>query len=80
MEKRYGQEVQKLCRILGFGLIRNSQPEEIDHEPLGVIVVDAEKTAPLLISLVQSVGPTSRTGITFHLISMKLLAILVILC
>ena len=47
---------------------------------MDTIVNQAKETAPLLISLVLSVGPTSRSPLTFHLVSIKLVTILVILC
>ena len=80
MEKRYTQEVQKPCRTPGFALARNNRPGNVDRKPLETIVANAKETSPLLTSLVLSVGPTSRSTTTSHLVSMKLLAILVILC
>ena len=82
IEKRYGREVQKLCKSSGFGLIKNREDSgDLDREPLEKIVSQAKETAPLLTSLVLSIGPTtSLTSVTTHLASMKLVAILVILC
>ena len=79
MEKRYGQEIQKLCQTSSFGMAYNSKGD-VDREPLEIIVTIAKERTPLLMSLVQSVGPLSKSAMTFHLASMKLLAILVILC
>ena len=80
IEKCYAQKVQKLCRTPSFVLARNNRPGDVDREPLETIVANIKETAPLLTSLMLSVGPTSRSAMTSHLVSMKLLAILVILC
>ena len=79
MEKRYGQEVQKLCQTSGFGLACSNKGD-VDRGPLEMMVTSAKETAPLLTSLMLSVGPLSKSAVTSHLTSMKLLAILVILC
>lgn len=80
MEQRYSHEVQKLCRTSGFGLIKSNQPGNLDRALLENIVFEAKELAPMMTSLVLSVGPTSRSPLTSHLASMKLLAILVIIC
>ena len=83
IEKRYGRNVQKLCKSSGFGLIKSSKEESgvLDQEPVKKIVGQAKETASLLTSLVFNVGlTTSSTSVTIHLAFMKLVAILVILC
>ena len=78
IEKRYGQEVQKLCQISNFGMAHNSKGN-VDWEPLKIIVIIAKERTLLLTSLVQSVGFLSKSVMTSHFALMKLLAILVIL-
>ncbi len=80
MEQQYGHEVQKLYKTPGFGLIKSNQPGNLDREPLENVVLEAKDIAPMMNSLVLGVGPTSRSSLTSHLASMKLLAILVIIC
>lgn len=86
MEKRYNREIQALCKSLSFGAAANSKLQEtlqetVDKKPLEKIVDTAIDQAPLLSSMVFSVGPTnSNRSISFHLITMKLVAVLVILC
>ena len=80
IQKRYGKEVQTLCKTSAFGIVTNSCPGEIDWRPLENIINDARTKAPLLSSLVVSVGPSSSSSTHSHLISMKIVAILVILC
>lgn len=53
---------------------------DVDRELLEMMITNTKEKAPLLTSLVQSVGPLSKSAMTFHLASMKLLAIFVILC
>lgn len=79
IEKRYGQKVQKLCQTSSFGMAYISKGD-IDWEPLEIIVTIAKEKAPLLTSLMQSIGLLSKSAMTSHLVLMKLLAILVILC
>ena len=80
MEQRYSREVQRLCKTSGFAMLQTGQPGDVDRGPLEEIVDQAENTAPMLSSLVRSVGPTSRSAMTSQLVSMKLVAILIILC
>lgn len=81
MESRYGREVQKLCKSPGFGMIKNLKSGTLDREPLETIVSQAKEKAPLLTSLVLSIGPTTfSTPHTSHLALMKLVTILVIMC
>lgn len=80
IQKRYGKEIQTLCKTSAFGMITNSCPGEINHRPLESIVNDARTKAPLLSSLVIGVGPSSSSSTYSHLVSMKIVAILVILC
>lgn len=79
IEKHYGQEVQKLCWTSRFRVVCNNL-EDIDLELLEIIIANAKETSPLLTSLVLSVGPMSKTAIVLYYASMKLIAILVILC
>lgn len=80
MEKQYSREIQNLYISSGFGLIKSKESSVLDREPLETIVSKAKETAPLLISLILSVEPTtSSASITTHLAFMKLIAILVIL-
>lgn len=62
VEKRYGQEIQSLCRTPSFGLATKSKscPGEIDQRPLENIIGEAQKNAPLLSSMIMTVGPCSR--------------------
>lgn len=78
IEKHYSQKVQKLCQKSSFGIAYSSKGD-VDQKPLEMIVTIAKEKAPLLISLVQSIGLLSKSAMTSHLASMKLLAILVIL-
>ena len=78
IEKYYGQEVQKLCQTSSFGMAYKSKGN-VDQEPLEIIVTIAKKSALLLTSLMQSIRPLSKSTMTSHLASMKLLAILVVL-
>lgn len=79
MEKCCGQEVQKLCQLSVFDLVYNTK-KNINQEFLEMMMVTAKKTTPLLTSLVLSVGPLSKSTVTLHLVSIKLLAMLVIFC
>lgn len=82
LEERYCQEVQSLCRTPYFGFTK-TEPRVVDQHPLEEIIGVFSKKAPLLCSLVLSVGPTSCSS-SFssdtHLVSMKIVAVLVILC
>lgn len=80
IEQQYGHKVQRLCRTPGFGLIKNNQPEDLDQAHLENVVSEAKKLAPMMTRLRLGVGPTSRSPLTSHLISIKLLVILVIIC
>ena len=81
MEKRYNREVQALYKTSGFGSIKCNHPGDLDRAPLESIVSQAKETAPLMMSLVSSVGlATTTSSTTSHLASMKLVAILVIMC
>lgn len=88
LEKRYGQEIQTLCKTPSFGLATDSKscPGEVDQRPLENIIKEAQEKAPLLGSMIMSVGPSSRQTLSAsnanysQLISMKIVAILVILC
>lgn len=84
IKKRYGAKVQKLCKALGFAfeIIKTAViGPNVDQAPLQAIVLQLETTAPLLSSMVQSVGPLSRSSAANkQLVSMKQVAILAILC
>lgn len=82
LEKRYRREIQSLCRTSCFGAVK-TEPGVIDKHPLEDIVDVSLKKAPLLCSLVIGVGPTScfpSSTSDLHLVSMKVIAVLVILC
>ncbi len=78
IEKRYGQEVQKLCQMLGFGLLCKNQ-KDVNWGLLEMMVASAKETAPILTSMVLNIGLLSISTITSHFILIKFLAILVIL-
>lgn len=88
MEKRYGQEVQALCKTPSSGLAStsNSSPGEINQAPLENIIHEARSKAPLLASMIMSVGPSQNTlslppsATSSRLTSMKIITILVIFC
>lgn len=88
MEKRYSQEVQVLCKTSSFGLAStsNSFPSEINQAPLENIIYKARSKAPLLASMIMSVGLSQSTlslppsATFFRLISTKIFTILVIFC
>ena len=81
IEKRYSREMQALYKILGFGSIRCNQPGDLDWVFLESIISQAKETALLITSLVLNIGLTiSTTPLISHLISMKLVAIFVIIC
>ena len=80
IERRYTNEVQKLCKSSGFGQVDKSQPGDLDREPLESIVDQAKETAPLITSMMFSLRSNSNTCLTSHLASMKLLAVLIIMC
>lgn len=81
LEKRYRQEVQSFSTTPCFGAAK-TEPGVVDQHPLEKIIRVSSKKAPLLCSLVLSVGPTSCSS-SFssdtHLVSMKIVAVLVIL-
>lgn len=82
LEKRYRQEVQSLCRTPCFGAAK-TKPGVVDQHLLEEIIGISSKKAPLLCSLVLNVGPTScSSSFSFdtHLVSMKIVAVLVIFC
>lgn len=77
-EVEYGRKVQTIYKTLGFGLISFSRPREVNQEPLKRIIEHARSKALMLTSLVCSMGPSTMTSDS-NIISMKLVAILVIL-
>lgn len=76
----YGKEVQQLCKTKGFGFVDKSSFGDVDRAPLEGLVDIAKTTAPMLTSLVNSIGPLTTSSNSAHLVSMKLIAILVIFC
>ena len=82
LEKCYCQKVQNLCRTPCFGAAK-TEPGVLDQHPLEEIIGVSSKKAPLFCYLVLSLGPTSCSS-SFssdtHLVSMKIVAVLVILC
>lgn len=82
IKKRYGRKVQKLCKALGsaIGMIKITSTGDVNRAPLEVIIPQSEMAAPLIASIMQSVGPLSRSTAAMQLVSMKLVAILAILC
>lgn len=82
IEKRYGREVQTLCRTPCFGAATTDEmPGRVNKTPLEEIEDVAKKEAPLISSMVLSVGPTTSSRFSSsNVLSMKLVAILVILC
>ena len=79
MEKRYNQEVQKLCQLSSFGLACSTK-KNVNQRPLGMMMAILKETAPLLTSLVLGVGSLTKSTMTLHLTLIELLAILVIFC
>lgn len=80
VEARYGKKVQQLCRTPGFGLMAKvGQPGWVDREPLEKITTTAKENAPMLSKMITSIGP-SRNSQSTHLMAMKIVAVLVILC
>lgn len=61
-------------------MVTNLHSGEIDWSPLESVVNDAKTKAPLFCSLITSVGPSLSRSTNSHLISRKIVAILVILC
>ena len=80
IERRYTHNVQKLCKSFGFGQVDKGQPGDLDRDLLESIINQTKKTAPLITSMILSLRFNSDTRLTSHLVSMKLLAVLVIMC
>ena len=80
LEKRYRQEIQGLYKTPCFGAVK-TKPGVIDKHLLNDIVKVSINKAPLVSSLVFNVGPTSSLLTSdSHLVKMKVVAVLVILC
>lgn len=80
LEKQYNQEIQSLCKTPSFGIVTPGlRLGEINKKPLIGIVDLARKKAPRLTSMILSIGPSRRSSDS-HVVSMKLVTILVILC
>ena len=82
MAKHYDQEIQSLCKTPAFGLVKNSESSLgiADQHPLNDIAEVGHENAPLLSSIVKSVGVSSQKSSSSLLVSMKMVAILAILC
>lgn len=80
LEKRYNQEIQSLCKTPNFGIVTPGlRPGEINKKPLIEIVDLAQKKALQLTSMILSIDLSCRSS-DLHVVSMKLVTILVILC
>lgn len=82
MEKRYGRKVQTLCRIVCFGAApTDDMSGRVNKTSLDEIEDVAKKEAPLISSMVLNVGLTTSSCLSSsNVLSIKLVAILVILC
>lgn len=85
MEKCYSFKMQGFCKTSGFGSIRCNQPEDLDWIPVKYIVSQAKDIVPLITSLILNVDLTSititpTTLFISYLVSMKLIAIFIIIC
>lgn len=76
----YGKEVQQFCKTKGFEFVDKSSFGDVDQAPLEGLVDIAKTTAPMLTSLVNSIGPLTTSLNSAYLVSIKLIAILVVLC
>lgn len=61
-------------------MIKNNQPGDLNQVSLENVVFKAKKLISIMTSLILRINPTSKTLLTFYLTSMKLLAILVMIC
>lgn len=80
IEQQYDHKVQKLCKTPGFGLMKSNQPRDLDQESLENVVFEVKDIALMINSLMLSIGPISRSPLTSHLASMKLLAMFINIC
>lgn len=80
MEQRYGHKVQRLCKTLGFRLIKSNQLRDLDQVPLENIISEVEELAPMMTSLVFSDNLTLKSPLTSYSALIKLLAIFIIIC
>lgn len=80
IKQQYDQKVQKCYRTPRFGLIKINQLGDLDSVPLENIISEAKKLTSIMTSLIFGVGSTLKSPLTSYLASMKLLAILVIIC
>ena len=80
IENHYNCEIHKLCKTSCFGAINKKAPVgTVDKGPINEVVEKAKSKAPMISSMVFGVGLSSR-NLPSHLMTMKLIAILVILC
>lgn len=80
LEKWYAREIQTLCKTPAFGMVKNELlPGDVAKTPLDSTKDVVSTTAPLISSMVVSLGP-SRSSRNPQLAATKIVAILVILC
>lgn len=80
MEKKCTHKVQKLCKTPRFGRVNKSWLGNLNRELLEDIVNQAKKTSLLIINMMLSLKSHSDTYLTSHLLSIKLLAFVIIMC
>lgn len=76
----YGKEVQQLCKTKRFGFVDKNNFGDFDWALLEGLVNIAKTTVPMLTSLVNSIGLLIISSNSAHLVSIKLMVILVVLC
>lgn len=64
IEQHYNQEVQRLYKTFGFAILQTGKPRDVNQGLFQEIVDQAKNTASMLLSLVRSVGPRSRSAMT----------------
>ena len=79
MEQQYGHKIPKLCKTLGFGLIKNNQLGNLDWISLKIIIFETKKLVLMMTSLVLGISFISKSVLISYLTSMKLFAIFVII-
>lgn len=72
--------MQKLYQIFRFSLIKSNQFDDLDENFLENIVLEVKYIVLIMTSLVLSIGFLSKSYLTFHLVLIKFLIILVIIC
>lgn len=71
--------MQKLCKTPGFGRIDKGWLKDLNKESFDDIVNQIKETAPLITNMMLSLRFISNIYLTSHLVSMKLLAVLIIM-